>query len=112
MLSFTCGGWPEHFGERGINGPINDLLFPIQHGMLFYPGFDVLPPHVLYRTDRFTNEDFELASQNLKQIAQNFWGIEPIPFRKQNFGDYSIPDMQLKSGLETSGTAGFAIHKR
>ncbi|MGC1549718.1 MAG: NAD(P)H-dependent oxidoreductase, partial [Rhodanobacter sp.] len=44
MLVVTTGGWADHYSERGINGPIDDVLFPIQHGMLFYPGFDVLPP--------------------------------------------------------------------
>ncbi len=44
MLIVTAGGWAEHYSPRGINGPIDDILFPIQHGMLFYPGFEVLPP--------------------------------------------------------------------
>lgn len=39
MLIVTTGGWVEHYAPRGINGPIDDILFPIQHGMLFYPGF-------------------------------------------------------------------------
>ena len=39
MLIVTAGGWAEHYSPRGINGPIDDILFPIQHGMLFYPGF-------------------------------------------------------------------------
>lgn len=48
MLLVTAGGWASHYGPRGINGPIDDLLFPIQHGVLFYPGYDVLPPFVVY----------------------------------------------------------------
>ncbi|OHC12983.1 MAG: NAD(P)H dehydrogenase, partial [Pseudomonadales bacterium GWC1_66_9] len=44
MLIVTAGGWESHYGPRGINGPIDDILFPIQHGILYYPGFDVLPP--------------------------------------------------------------------
>ncbi len=43
MLLVTTGGWASHYSPRGINGPINDILFPIQHGILFYPGFTVLP---------------------------------------------------------------------
>jgi NAD(P)H dehydrogenase (quinone) len=31
MLAVTAGGWEEHYGPRGINGPIDDLLFSIQH---------------------------------------------------------------------------------
>ncbi len=52
MLVVTTGGWESHYAPRGINGPIEDLLFPIQHGMLFYPGFSVLPPLVLYRVQK------------------------------------------------------------
>lgn len=46
MLIVTAGGREEHYGPRGINGPIDDLLFPINHGVLFYPGYDMLPPFV------------------------------------------------------------------
>ena len=38
--------------------------------------------------------------------------IEPIPFRKQNFGDYTMPDLQLKPGLEEEGETGFSIHSK
>ena len=40
MLLVTTGGWKEHYSARGINGPIDDLLFPINHGILYYPGYD------------------------------------------------------------------------
>ncbi len=29
MLVVTTGGWESHYAARGINGPIDDLLFPI-----------------------------------------------------------------------------------
>src|SRR6266702_368565 len=50
MLTVTAGGWAEHYGARGINGRMEDLLFPINHGVLHYPGFDVLPAYVIYQT--------------------------------------------------------------
>src|SRR5262249_52285019 len=28
MLIVTAGGWASHYAPRGINGPIDDLLFP------------------------------------------------------------------------------------
>lgn len=28
MLIVTAGGWEEHYAARGVNGPIDDLLFP------------------------------------------------------------------------------------
>jgi len=36
----------------------------------------------------------------------------PIPYRRQNAGDYLIPTMQLRAGLETSGETGFSLHRR
>ena len=61
MLVVTTGGWESHYAPRGINGSIDDLLFPIQHGILFYPGFDVLAPHVIYRTGKIDAAEFDLA---------------------------------------------------
>ncbi|WP_434636817.1 NAD(P)H-dependent oxidoreductase [Klebsiella sp. I138] len=111
MLIVTTGGWEEHYAPRGINGPIDDILFPIQHGMLFYPGFDVLPPVVFYRTEktdgpRFTEQRAALA-QRLDTLAQT----TPIPFRRQNHGDYLIPSLTLRPDLAPD-ERGFAVHQR
>ncbi|MDJ0363109.1 hypothetical protein [Rhodococcus sp. H29-C3] len=37
---------------------------------------------------------------------------EPIAFRPQNYGDYEIPSLQLKDGLESAGRTGFGLHVR
>jgi NAD(P)H dehydrogenase (quinone) len=29
MVIVTTGGWASHYSARGINGPLDDLLFPI-----------------------------------------------------------------------------------
>lgn len=34
----TVGGKAESYTARGIGGPIDDLLWPINHGILYYPG--------------------------------------------------------------------------
>ncbi len=34
----------------------------------------------------------------------------PIPYRKQNFGDYEIPSLLLKPGLEQPGETGYSMH--
>jgi NAD(P)H dehydrogenase (quinone) len=36
----------------------------------------------------------------------------PIPYRRQNAGDYELPSLRLKAGLEAGGTRGFALHRR
>lgn len=110
MVVVTIGGWQEHYGARGINGPIDDLLFPIQHGILFYPGYDVLPPFVVYRADRLDPDGFAQAADRLRERMRTLATTPPIPYRKQNHGDYLIPTMQLRPDLGR-GAAGFALHR-
>ncbi|WP_329475585.1 NAD(P)H-dependent oxidoreductase [Kribbella sp. NBC_01484] len=112
ILSVTVGGPESHYTGRGINGPIEDLLFPIHHGILYYPGLEVLPPFVLYGTDRFTDGDVEDAAKAWKEKLLSLETTEPIAFRRQNFGDYEIPSLQLKEGLEVPGRKGFGLHVR
>ena len=110
MLIVTVGGWEEHYATRGINGPIDDLLFPINHGILYYPGYDVLPPFVAYRADRLDHAVFEQMAERLRKRMRTLATTSPIPYRRQNGGDYLIPSMQLRPGLGTPGPTGFALH--
>lgn len=109
MLIVTAGGWAEHYSPRGINGPIDDILFPIQHGMLFYPGFEVLPPLVFYRTDKTDAAQFADQCATLAERLDTLWQTEPIPFRRQNHGDYLIPSLTLRPEL-APGQSGLAVH--
>ncbi|MEE9928854.1 NAD(P)H-dependent oxidoreductase [Microvirgula aerodenitrificans] len=109
MLVVTAGGWASHYSPRGINGPIDDILFPIQHGILYYPGFDVLPPHVIYRTGRIDQDGFARACAALGQRLDTLATTAPLPFRRQNGGAYDIPALTLRPEL-APGRHGFAIH--
>jgi NAD(P)H dehydrogenase (quinone) len=110
MLVVTTGGWREHYSSRGINGPIDDLLFPINHGILFYPGFTVLPSLVAYRVDRFDAEKFAVLAEQMRTRMRTLGSTAPIAYRKQNDGDYLIPGMELRPNLEKPGDTGFALH--
>lgn len=112
LLSVTVGGSESHYAARGINGPIEDLLFPIHHGILYHPGIEVLPPFVLYGADRITGEDYPDVAKAWEQRLLTLESTEPIAFRRQNFGDYEIPSLQLKEGLEPAGRTGFGLHVR
>lgn len=112
MLIVTAGGWEEHYSARGINGPIDDLLFPINHGILYYPGYDVLPPFVVYRADRLDEAGFEGVAKHLRERMRTLEITRPIPYRRQNGGDYLIPSMQLRPGLGQTEAGGFALHLR
>ena len=112
MLIVTTGGWEEHYSPRGINGPIDDLLFPINHGILFYPGFDVLPPFVACRADRLDAEGFEIQADRLRERMRSLATTAPIPYRRQNGGDYLIPSLVLRPGLGEPGATGLSLHRR
>ncbi|AIY40528.1 NAD(P)H oxidoreductase YRKL [Collimonas arenae] len=109
MLVVTTGGWESHYSPRGINGPINDILFPIQHGILYYPGFDVLPPFVVYRTGKIDDAGFANTCDALGQRLDSLWQTAPMPFRRQNAGDYDIPELTLRSDIAPDAS-GFSVH--
>lgn len=110
LVSVTVGGWRPHYAPRGINGPIEDLLFPINHGLLHYPGFDVLPPYAVYRSDRVDQEGFAQARDGLLRRLDGLWRDAPIAYRRQNGGDYEVPSLELKPGRERDGERGFGLH--
>ncbi|MFF3653052.1 NAD(P)H-dependent oxidoreductase [Streptomyces sp. NPDC002181] len=110
LLSVTVGGPESHYGPRGINGPIDDRLFPIHHGILYYPGIEVLPPFVLYGADGLTGADYPDVAAAWERRLLALESTEPIAFRRQNSGDYEIPSLHLRRGLEPAGRTGFALH--
>lgn len=67
MLLVTVGVWEDYYAARGIKGPMEDILFPINHGVLFYPGFTVLEPFVEYRADRTRKEEFREMEERLRK---------------------------------------------
>jgi NAD(P)H dehydrogenase (quinone) len=111
MLIVTAGGWAEHYSARGINGPIEDLLFPINHGILYYPGYEVLPPFVVYKADRLGEADFQRVAEQLRDRMRTLTSTPAIPYRQQNGGDYLIPTMQLRPG-RAPGAEGFKLHMK
>jgi NAD(P)H dehydrogenase (quinone) len=69
----------------------------------------VLPPFVTYRAGKTDETRFAALCEQLGQRLDNLWHTEPIPFRRQNAGDYLIPQLTLKAHL-APGQDGFSIH--
>jgi NAD(P)H dehydrogenase (quinone) len=59
MASLTTGGGPGAFCEDGINGDLNMILFPLNHGIFRFTGFDVVPPFVVWSPVRISAEERE-----------------------------------------------------
>lgn len=84
------------------------MLFPIQHGTLFYPGMAVLEPFVVYQADRLSPEDWPALAEHYRARLEGLFTDRPIPFRRQNGGHYDAQQV-LKDGLG-SGADGTRIH--
>ncbi|WP_423194142.1 NAD(P)H-dependent oxidoreductase [Cupriavidus sp. H18C2] len=109
MLVVTTGGWASHYSARGINGPMDDILFPIHHGILYYPGFDVVPPFVVYRAGKMDAARFAATTEALGQRLDDLFTAAPLPFRPQNGGAYEIPALTLRADIAPDQT-GYAAH--
>ncbi|CAG8998629.1 MAG: Glutathione-regulated potassium-efflux system ancillary protein KefF [Candidatus Celerinatantimonas neptuna] len=109
MLVVSTGGQASNFSPRGVHGPIDDILFPIQHGMLFYPGFEVLPPFVIHHTHRIDEARYQNIYQSFAQRLNTLKQTAPIQYRPQNAGDYRIPELTLREEI-LPGQQGLSIH--
>jgi NAD(P)H dehydrogenase (quinone) len=71
-LALTTGGPDTMYSEFGMNGAMLDVLFPINHGILYFVGFTPLEPFVAYQPARLTDEqrgaDLERYRQHLLKI--------------------------------------------
>jgi NAD(P)H dehydrogenase (quinone) len=108
LVSVTTGGPASDYAPRGINGPIEDLLFPLTHGTLFYPGFDVLPTYTVHGTSRITAEGVAAAKEGLRRRLARLFEDAPMAFRRQNGGDY--PDHHGLMDTVAPGTTGIRAH--
>ena len=54
---------------------------------------------------------FDTVSDALRERMHALETMTPIPYRRQNFGDYEIPEMVLKSELGAPDLSGFALHR-
>jgi NAD(P)H dehydrogenase (quinone) len=110
LLSVTTGGPGADYGPRGINGQLDELLFPITHGTLFFPGMDVLPTYAVYGTGRIDAEGVERAKAGLAARMRTLFDDATMPYRPQNGGDY--PDRHVLADDVAPGVTGLRAHLR
>lgn len=108
MLIVNIGGREAHYGERGVNGRLDEILWPLQHGALFYPGMQVLDPFVVYQSDRVSDERWPGIADALRARMRSLFTAPHIPYRTQNGGHYDGQQV-LKPGLG-GGEGGVRIH--
>ena len=97
MVSLTTGGGPTIYSPTGLNGEMDSLLFPIQHGMFYFLGFDVLPPFVAWSVARSSQEQREEYLRAYAERLRNWRTSETIHFPSLEEYDETL---QLKPGLD------------
>jgi NAD(P)H dehydrogenase (quinone) len=77
FITMTTGG-PEIAYNGGKNGDIESILFPINHGMLYFAGMTVLPPFISYSPARKTEEELKTELIRYDSYLKNLDNIKPI----------------------------------
>jgi len=57
MCALTIGGGTPIYSEHGLNGPIDQILFPINHGMFYFTGFTVIEPFLVHGPARMSDAE-------------------------------------------------------
>ena len=76
MCSVTIGGPAAMYGERGLNGPIASILFPVNHGMLYFTGFTVVEPFLVHAPARLAPEQ---RADILARYRERITGLASAP---------------------------------
>jgi len=77
FLTLTTGG-PEIAYNGGKNGNLDTILFPINHGMLYFTGMQVLPPYISYSPARLTDEEREIEIEKYKKYLEGIGSLTAI----------------------------------
>ncbi len=105
----TTGSPAPAMGPRGINGQLDQVLFPLLHGTLWYVGIAPLPPLAVHSADRFDRSDFREASSRIAERMHGLFDVEPIGYRYQNRDDYD-DDLVLRDDV-APGATGLSAHQ-
>jgi NAD(P)H dehydrogenase (quinone) len=110
LVVTSVGARESSFGPRGIHGHIEQVLFPVLHGTLWYPGAEPLEPYVVYGADRAEEQDFARAAKGLRERLRELPHAEHLGYRPEIGPDYD-DDLVLRPHL-APGEAGLAVHRR
>ncbi len=96
LVSVTTGTSADTYAPDGIDGDLNDILWPIHNGLFRYTGCDVLPPFAAFMPGRVSDEQRQAY---LDAWADRLTTIETTPrlffHPREDYG----PDERLKPGV-------------
>jgi NAD(P)H dehydrogenase (quinone) len=94
MCALTTGGPEGIYIPRGRNGGLDKVLFHVQHGMLYFVGFEVLPPFVAWSSSRVGDEGRAGYLEAYRERLLSLGVTSPIPFHPLEHFDERL---QLKA---------------
>ncbi|WP_062214090.1 NAD(P)H-dependent oxidoreductase [Streptomyces sp. NBRC 109706] len=110
LLSVTIGADEPSFSARGINGPLADVLYPLQHGVLFFTGLAVLEPFPVYGAPELDEEGYARVTAAYRERLAGLFSEPPLPYLSLRDEDYTR-DLVLRTGRERRpGAAGMGLH--
>ncbi|XP_043937208.1 NAD(P)H dehydrogenase [quinone] 1-like [Protopterus annectens] len=98
VISVTTGGIQSMYSSKGLNGDINVILWPIQHGMLHFTGFQVLSPQISYCPGHASPLIRGQMLEEWKSRLEMIWEEKPVQF---------VPDSMFDMSFE----GGFVLKK-
>jgi len=76
MCALTVGGPPGIYSQAGLNVPISSILFPINHGILYFTGFTVIEPFQVHAPARISQE---ARGAELARYRERMLGLGSAP---------------------------------
>lgn len=77
LITVTTGG-PEIAYTEGRNGDINTILFPINHGILYFVGMTVFSPFISYSPARKSEEELKKELTHYNNYLKNLNNTTPL----------------------------------
>ena len=108
LVITTVGANAATTGPRGIHGEVDEVLFPLTHGTLWYSGMTPVAPFVVNGAVALSGDEYADAAKRLTERLVTLPDAEPIPFRHQNGGDYD--DHLVLRDDRAPGETGVGIH--
>ncbi|WP_232719330.1 NAD(P)H-dependent oxidoreductase [Gordonia metallireducens] len=110
LVVVTAGDRRASLGPRGISGHIDDVLWPILHGTLWYTGMLPLRPHLVTEADDVDRSTVCAVERALTERLEHATEEDPISYlpMADEFYDHSI---RLHEHI-SPGVEGNAAHQQ
>ena len=96
MVSMTTGGPATMYSPDGLNGDMDMLMYPVNHGILRFTGYDVLPQLVAWAPAHVDDATRAGYLDQLKDRLDHFWDETPITY--PGVDDYEPGTFLRKTG--------------